>query len=107
MRCISAISRLSILPATLVALAGCPARAPLPSGPPPEYETPRAYDPEKNIDTIGPGDDDGLPPLPAPAAGAPADDGAQGDGGAAGAADADSDAETPTEPGAAESSDAP
>jgi hypothetical protein len=50
----------------LLLLAGCPARPPLPGGPPPEYEPPRGYDPDKNIDTLEAGDDDGLPPLPAP-----------------------------------------
>lgn len=60
----------------LIALAACSGgRQPLPGGPPPEYETPRSYDPKTNIDKPG-SEPDAIDKLledksPAPEASAP------------------------------------
>ena len=59
--------------AAVALLAGCPhAREPYPSGLPPEYESPRSYDPGKNIDTAGAEESDEIVDAPPPATVAPA-----------------------------------
>ncbi len=61
--------------ALLFGLGGCSSAAPLPSGPPPEYEPARSYDAGTNIDELGAMDDPLLGPEPLPSAPPPADGG--------------------------------
>ncbi len=74
----ASLSRACILGVVAAALlSGCPpVREPLPSGLPPEYETPRSYEPDTNIDGAAAESDelpdDPPPPTAAPPAAAPA-----------------------------------
>lgn len=66
---ISMTTTRTLLAGALLFVTACPGTAgPLPDLPAPEYEAPRAYEPDKAIDSLEGGGDETIPDAPPPAA---------------------------------------